>query len=169
MPSFLRLLMRPLDLYIRRTFSAPALQSFAHRLKTLFVRLTVVFPAFQVQSSSIHEPLTMVERCSGVMLFINPDPRDTAIFCGYLLGGMNLIGVWRNVTDSVHTIPVEGPFKVYLCAWSPCRVADVRGVRVEQDTSMAGDVALRDDAGADTYTFSAASGRFLFFFSFLEL
>ncbi|KAJ2988163.1 hypothetical protein NUW54_g9201 [Trametes sanguinea] len=34
MPSFLRLLMRPLDLYIRRTFSAPALQSFAHRLKT---------------------------------------------------------------------------------------------------------------------------------------
>ncbi|OSD08229.1 hypothetical protein PYCCODRAFT_1429298, partial [Trametes coccinea BRFM310] len=36
MPSFLRLLMRPLDLYIRRTFSAPALQSFAHRLKSKF-------------------------------------------------------------------------------------------------------------------------------------
>ncbi|KAI0364305.1 FabD/lysophospholipase-like protein [Pilatotrama ljubarskyi] len=46
--------MRPLDLYIRRTFSAPALQSFAHRLKTLFVRLTAYSraPAFQVQSSS---------------------------------------------------------------------------------------------------------------------
>ncbi|OSC99708.1 hypothetical protein PYCCODRAFT_1438076, partial [Trametes coccinea BRFM310] len=36
MPSFLHLLMRPLDLYIRRTFSAPALQSFAHRLKSKF-------------------------------------------------------------------------------------------------------------------------------------
>ncbi|OSD00561.1 hypothetical protein PYCCODRAFT_1437153, partial [Trametes coccinea BRFM310] len=36
MPSFLCLLMCPLDLYIRRTFSVPALQSFAHRLKSKF-------------------------------------------------------------------------------------------------------------------------------------
>lgn len=35
--SFLRLLMALLSQYIRRTFSAPALQSFAHRLKSKFL------------------------------------------------------------------------------------------------------------------------------------
>ncbi|KAI9069728.1 hypothetical protein FKP32DRAFT_1599723 [Trametes sanguinea] len=49
----------------------------------------------------------------------DPDPRDTAIFRGYLLGGTNLVGAWRNVTDSVHTIPVEGPFVVSKTVETP--------------------------------------------------
>ncbi|KAI9060444.1 hypothetical protein FKP32DRAFT_1678785 [Trametes sanguinea] len=57
---------------------------------------------------------------------------------------------------------------MFLCARSPRRVADVHGVWVEQDISMAGDVALRNDAGVDAYMFSASSGCFLFSFLFLN-
>ncbi|OSD00575.1 hypothetical protein PYCCODRAFT_1370942 [Trametes coccinea BRFM310] len=49
----------------------------------------------------------------------DPDRRDTAIFRGYLVGGTNLVGAWRNVTDSVHTIPVEGPFVVSKTVETP--------------------------------------------------
>ena len=43
-----------------------------------------------------------------------PDPplRDTYVFRGYLLGGTTLVGSWRHVTDSVHSIPIEGTFVV---------------------------------------------------------
>ncbi len=41
-----------------------------------------------------------------------PDRLEPYVFRGYLLGGANLVGAWRHVTDSIHTIPVEGPFVV---------------------------------------------------------
>ena len=43
-----------------------------------------------------------------------PEPplRDTYVFRGYLLGGTTLVGAWRHITDSVHTIPLEGTFVV---------------------------------------------------------
>ncbi|KAI0640478.1 hypothetical protein C8Q79DRAFT_1015256 [Trametes meyenii] len=42
----------------------------------------------------------------------DPDTLDTYVLRGYLVGGDNFVGAWRHVTDSVHTIPIEGPFVV---------------------------------------------------------
>ncbi|KAI0357969.1 hypothetical protein OH77DRAFT_1475866 [Trametes cingulata] len=42
----------------------------------------------------------------------DPDHLDTYVLRGYLVGGTNLVGAWRHVTDSIHTIPLEGPFVV---------------------------------------------------------
>ncbi|KAI0672575.1 hypothetical protein C8Q78DRAFT_1078082 [Trametes maxima] len=42
----------------------------------------------------------------------DPDTLDVYVFRGYLVGGENFVGAWRHVTDSVHTIPIEGPFVV---------------------------------------------------------
>ncbi|KAI0752946.1 hypothetical protein C8Q80DRAFT_1267409 [Daedaleopsis nitida] len=41
-----------------------------------------------------------------------PPINDTYVFRGYLIGGTTLVGAWRHVTDSVHSIPVEGTFVV---------------------------------------------------------
>ncbi|RDX45583.1 hypothetical protein OH76DRAFT_1486236 [Lentinus brumalis] len=42
----------------------------------------------------------------------DPRERDTYVFRGYLVGGDALVGAWRHVTDSVHSVPVEGVFVV---------------------------------------------------------
>ncbi|KAI0824486.1 hypothetical protein BC628DRAFT_1377875 [Trametes gibbosa] len=48
-----------------------------------------------------------------------PERLEPYVFRGYLLGGANLVGTWRHVTDSIHTIPIEGPFVVSKVAIAP--------------------------------------------------
>ncbi|KAH9848014.1 hypothetical protein C2E23DRAFT_906734 [Lenzites betulinus] len=56
-----------------------------------------------------------------------PERLEPYVFRGYLLGGANLVGAWRHVTDSVHTIPVEGPFVVSRVAVPPVAAVAVEG------------------------------------------
>ncbi|RPD55503.1 hypothetical protein L226DRAFT_574533 [Lentinus tigrinus ALCF2SS1-7] len=42
----------------------------------------------------------------------DPRERDTYVFRGYVVGGEAIVGAWRHVTDSVHSVPVEGAFVV---------------------------------------------------------
>ncbi|KAI0364114.1 hypothetical protein BV20DRAFT_983379 [Pilatotrama ljubarskyi] len=58
--------------------------------------------------------LVVLVRAPGPPLPFSPGPDvlDTYVLRGYLVGGTNFVGAWRHVTDSIHTIPLEGPFVV---------------------------------------------------------
>ena len=63
----------------------------------------------------------------------DPRLRDTYVFRGYVVGGDVLVGAWRHVTESVHSVPVEGAFVVGRLAGEVMGEAAGAGAAVEAE------------------------------------
>ncbi|KAI0326393.1 hypothetical protein GY45DRAFT_1374008 [Cubamyces sp. BRFM 1775] len=60
--------------------------------------------------------------------FVSPFPSrlQPYVFRGYLVAGKNFVGSWRHLTDSIHTVPIEGPFAVSKIETPPSPAASAQ-------------------------------------------
>ncbi|KAI0653723.1 hypothetical protein C8Q70DRAFT_590738 [Cubamyces menziesii] len=65
--------------------------------------------------------------------FVSPFPSrlQPYVFRGYIVAGKNFVGSWRHLTESIHTVPIEGPFVVSKIETPPSSAATTQSQRHE--------------------------------------